>query len=119
MKIVFPTESKDGFGAKIAEHFGRCQTYTFLDEKGSIAEVIANTSEHMGGTGLPPKLMKKHGANALVCRGIGPKAISLCNELGINVFICKASTVRGAFDEWKQSRAKEAEMEDSCGHWGH
>jgi predicted Fe-Mo cluster-binding NifX family protein len=81
MKIVIPTDDKKGLGDKIAEHFGRCNTYTFLDENGKVLEIIDNTSEHMGGVGLPPELMKKHNANILLCRGLGPRALNLCREI--------------------------------------
>jgi len=59
MKIVIPTDSKKGLDDQIAEHFGRCKTYTFLNEEGELLEIIDNTSEHNGGQGLPPELMKK------------------------------------------------------------
>ena len=58
MKIVIPTNSKIGLNDEIAEHFGRCLTYTFLNEKGEVLEIIENTSEHNGGQGLPPELIK-------------------------------------------------------------
>ena len=71
MKIVIPTNNKKGLDDTVAEHFGRCLTYTFLNEKGEVVEIINNTSEHMGGSELPPELMKKHGANILLCRELG------------------------------------------------
>ena len=89
MKIVVPTDAKKGLDDKIAEHFGRCLTYTFLDEKGKVIEIIDNVSEHTGGAGLPPELMKKHGANVLLCKDIGPRAIGLCKELGVDVYVCQ------------------------------
>jgi predicted Fe-Mo cluster-binding NifX family protein len=83
MRIVVPTDDKMGLNCRVAEHFGRCNTYTFLSENGSVVEIMENTSEHMGGRGLPPELMKKHGANILLCKGLGPRALNLCKEFGI------------------------------------
>lgn len=114
MKLVIPTNSKKGLDDKIAEHFGRCFTYTFLNEKGEIIEIIDNISEHMGGDGLPPELMKKHGANVLLCRGLGPRAINLCKELGIDVYVYEANTVRDIFNLWQSNKLKKAGVEDSC-----
>lgn len=116
MKLVIPTDDKKGINAKVAQHFGRCETYTFLDEKGNLLEVIDNTSEHMGGKGLPPELMKQHGANVLLCNGLGPRAITLCKELGIEVYVCNAETVKGAFELWKNKKIKPAGSEDACKH---
>ncbi len=114
MKLVIPTNSKEGLDDKIAEHFGRCSTYTFLNEKGEVIEIIDNISEHMGGDGLPPELMKKHGANVLLCRGLGPRAINSCKELGIDVYVYEANTVRDIFNLWQDNKLKKAGIEDSC-----
>ncbi|MFH1432564.1 MAG: NifB/NifX family molybdenum-iron cluster-binding protein [archaeon] len=114
MKIVISTDGKRGLDDTVAEHFGRCNTYTFLDEKGNIVEIIDNTSEHMGGTGLPPELMKKHGADVLLCRGLGPRALDLCKELGIDVYVCHAETVKEIFEKWKNKIIKKAGFEDVC-----
>ena len=114
MKLVVPTNGKKGLDDKIAEHFGRCLTYTFLNEKGEVIEIINNTSEHMGGTGLPPELMKKHGADVLLCKDLGPRAIDLCKELGIDVYVCQAETVKDIFELWQNKKLKKAGVEDVC-----
>ena len=114
MKIVVPTNSKKGLNDKVAEHFGRCQTYTFIDEKGAVIEIIDNTTEHMGGTGLPPELMKKHGADILLCKELGPRALNLCEQLGIDVYVGRAETVREIFEMWKNNKIKKANAGDVC-----
>lgn len=114
MKLVIPTNGKKGLDDEAAEHFGRCFTYTFLNEKGKIVEIIDNTSEHMGGTGLPPELMKKHGADILLCRDIGPRAINSCKDLGIDVYVCQTNTAKDIFQLWQNNKLKKADMEDAC-----
>ncbi len=114
MKIVIPTNNKTGLDDKIAEHFGRCLTYTFLDKEGKIIKIIDNTSEHMGGIGLPPELMKKYGADILLCKDLGPRALTLCRELGIEVYTCQAETVKDCFKLWQDNKLKKAGIEDVC-----
>ena len=114
MKIVVPTNNRKGLEDKIAEHFGRCLTYTFLNEKGEVVEIIENTSEHMGGKGLPPELMKKHGANILLCGDLGPRALALCSQLGIDAYVNQAETVKEIFEMWKNNKLKKAGTEDIC-----
>lgn len=114
LKIVIPTEGKRGLDEKVAEHFGRSSTYTFIDEKGKILEIIENTSEHMGGAGLPPELMKQHGANVLLCRGLGPRALNLCKEFGIEVYVQETETVRDIFEMWKGDKIQKATSENVC-----
>jgi len=116
MKIVIPTNNKKGLKDEIADHFGRCKTYTFLNEKGEVLEIIENTSEHNGGQGLPPELMKKHGADILLCKGLGSRALNLCKEFNIDVFVYQAKTVKDIFELWKNNKLKPADNEDACQH---
>ena len=114
MKIVIPTNDKKGLSSSVAEHFGRCKTYTFIDEYGKILEIIDNTSEHMGGSDLPPELMKEHGANVLLCKGLGTRALNLCEKLGIDVYVCQAGTVKEFFELWKDKKIRKAGFDDTC-----
>ena len=116
MKIVIPTNNKKGLDDTVAEHFGRCQTYTFLNEEAEVLEIINNTSQHGGGQGLPPELMKKHGANVLLCKGLGSRALNLCKELRIDVYIYQSQTVKDIFELWKNNKLKPAGREDACEH---
>jgi len=114
MKIVIPTNDKKGLNGNVAEHFGRCLTYTFINEKGEVIEIINNISEHMGGSGLPPELMKKHKADILLCRELGPRALILCKDLDIDVYVFQAKTVREFFEMWKNNKLKKAGIQNSC-----
>ena len=114
MKLVIPTDGKQGLTDSVAEHFGRCNTYTFLDEDGKVVEIIENTSSHMGGSGLPPELMKAHDANVLLCRGLGPRALQLCKELGIVVYVCPSNSVGDIFEKWKANKIEKASDDDVC-----
>ena len=114
VKIAIPTNDKKGLEDTVAEHFGRCLTYTFLNEKGEIVEIIDNTSEDRGGKGLPPELIKKHGADVLLCQDLGPRALNLCQELGIEVYVYQMGTVKEIFKMWKNGKTKKAGTEDVC-----
>lgn len=116
MRLAIPTNGKAGLDEEVAQHFGRCNTYTILDGNGKLLKVIDNTSEHMGGSGLPPDIMKEHGTDILLCRDLGPRAIMMCNRLNIEVFVGHASTVREMFKEWKAGNMKKAGMDDACEH---
>lgn len=104
MRIAIPTDDEKGLESRIAEHFGRANYYTFLDENGKLIEIIDNTSEDKGGSGLLPELIKNHGATILLCKAIGPKAIDLCKKLGIEVYIKQAGTVLEIFNLFKREK---------------
>ena len=77
---------------------------------------IDNTSEHMGGKHLPPELLKINGVDVLVCRGLGSRALDMCREFEIEVYVCQAEKVKDAFDLWKNSNIKKAGSDDVCKH---
>jgi predicted Fe-Mo cluster-binding NifX family protein len=112
MKIAIPTDDRKGTEDTVAEHFGRCQTYTFLNEKGEFLEAIDNTSEDRNDKGLPPELIKEKGADVLLCKDIGPKAVILCEKLGIEVYIGQAKSVKEMFEMWKNNKIRKADAED-------
>jgi predicted Fe-Mo cluster-binding NifX family protein len=114
MKIVIPTNSNIGLDDTIADHFGRSKTYTFLNDKGEVIEIIENTSQHMGGASLPPELMKKHGADILLCRSLGPRALELCHNLEIEVYVDNSETVKEIYENWKNSNIEHADSNNIC-----
>ncbi|MCD6590904.1 MAG: NifB/NifX family molybdenum-iron cluster-binding protein [Candidatus Aenigmarchaeota archaeon] len=115
MKIAIPTDGKNGLDERVAYHFGRCATYTILDEEGNVVEIIDNTSEHFGGRGMPAELLKERNVDVLLCRGIGPRAIELANNLGMDVYVGEAESVKDMFKLWKSGKLKKATLDDTCG----
>lgn len=114
MRIAIPTCDKKGLKDEVAEHFGRCATYTLVDEKGKLIEIIENTSEHMGGVGLPPELLKNNKVDILLCHELGPRAIELCKSLDIDVYVAKEETVKDIFAAWKEKKIKKANSFNAC-----
>ena len=81
-RIAIPVE--DG---KLCPHFGHCQAFAFVDVEN---DVITNVSildppEHQPGTF--PRFVAARGATVVIAGGMGPQAIMLFNEAGVDVFI--------------------------------
>lgn len=114
MRIAVPTESEGGSKSLASTHFGRCKTFTVFDEKGRFIEVIDNSSEHQGGMGKPPELMRQNNIDLLLCKGLGPSAISMCEGFGINVFLAQGRTAEDMVRFWQDDKAKQASEEDGC-----
>ncbi|MCD6216139.1 MAG: NifB/NifX family molybdenum-iron cluster-binding protein [Candidatus Aenigmarchaeota archaeon] len=114
MRIAIPIDENKGLYSDVAYHFGRCEFYLIIDEDGKIVETLNNESAHMGGTGLPPELLKKHNIDILLCQGIGPSAIELCEKLGIVVYTSQAKTAKEIFDLWKSGKLEKATRDNSC-----
>ena len=127
MKVAIPTMGDQGLKEQVGDHFGRVPTYTIFDTESKDIKVITNTSEHMGGTGLPPELLAKEGVEAMLAGGLGRRAIMLFEELGIMVFVGASGTVQDAIDMWQDGKLQPATDENACkqhafrkeGHEGH
>lgn len=111
MKIAIPTNDK----INVADHFGRCQLYLCFDEIGNRLNKIENTSEHMGGKGLPPQLLKYNNVDVLLCKDLGPYAISLCKNNNIKVYkYPEAKSIDNLFKLWQSNKLKETTIDEGC-----
>lgn len=114
MRVCIPTMGYKGMEEQIGEHFGRVPTYTVVDLETGEVKIIENTSEHMGGQGLPPEIIAGSGADILLCAGLGHRAISMFEELGIMVYVNAYGTVRDALLMLKDGRLQPATDENAC-----
>jgi predicted Fe-Mo cluster-binding NifX family protein len=114
MKVCIPTEGEGGIDDAVGQHFGRVPTYTLVDIDADEVTVIPNTSEHRGGVGVPPEFISGTGTHVMLCSGLGPKAVHLFEEFGIDVFVGAEGTVRDTIEAWQQGRLTEATDENAC-----
>ena len=115
MKICIPTLGDKGLDDSVGEHFGRVPTYTIVNIDTSEVKVVPNTSHHAGGQGNPPEIMAREGVDAMVCQGLGRRAIAMFEELGIDVYIGASGTVRDAVETFKQGKLQKADASNACG----
>jgi len=117
MRIALPTNGDRGMEEEVCAHFGRAVTYTIYDTETKKVEVIQNTSSHMGGMGVPPDLLHENKVDALICGGIGRKAIELFASKGIKVYCGAIDTVKDTLELFEVGAIKEASSEFACsGH---
>jgi len=114
MKICIPTNGRLGLDDMVGEHFGRVPTYTIVDLENLDVKVVDNTSHHMGGSGNPPEIMAKEGVCAMVCHGLGRRAIELFDSLGIEVYIGASGSVRQAVEAFKEGALQKASKDHAC-----
>ena len=114
MKIGIPSMGEGGLEDQLSQHFGRAPTYTIFDTETKEVDVIQNTSDHMGGVGVPPELLSKAGVDIMLCSGLGGKAVRLFEGFGISVFVNAQGTVRDAISAWESGELAEATQEGSC-----
>jgi len=86
MKIAFASEDNQGLQGSLSAHFGRCPYYTIVDVEDNTAsnvEVIDNPYFNSHVPGVVPQFIKEQGAQVMVAGGMGPRAIELFNQFGI------------------------------------
>jgi len=114
MKIAIPTMGNSGWEDRVGEHFGRVPYYAVIDTKTDELSFLDNSSEHMGGRGLPARILSEHGIDEMVCQGLGRRAISLFDENGVKVYIGAYGTVKDAYEAYKGGALKVACEGDGC-----
>lgn len=114
MKVCIPTMGNNGLNEIVGEHFGRVPTFTMYDTETSEVKVFPNTSEHMGGFGLPAEILAKEGVDTMICSGLGRRAIQIFEQHGIMVYIGAYGTVKDALDMWKDKKLQMATDENAC-----
>ncbi len=91
MKVAIPTDS-----GRVAAHFGRCPKYTIVEtsENNEIKnkKVIENPGHKPG---FIPQFLSEKGTDCVITGGIGKRAISKFDDLGIKVI----SGVEGSTEE--------------------
>jgi len=114
VKIGIPTMGNKGLKELVCEHFGRAPTYTIVDTETNDVRVVENVSEHMGGTGTPPEHLSKEGIEIMLASGLGPKAITMFEGFGIEVYVGASGTVEDTIGLWKDKKLQVATDENAC-----
>lgn len=113
-RLCIPTAGAGGWDDTVGEHFGRVPTYTIVDVESGTIEVVGNTSEHAGGSGLPAEILGAQGIDVLLCQGAGRRALELLAEKGIAACVGVSGSVRDAVDAWKKGDLNRATASDAC-----
>lgn len=114
MRISVPSMGDRGLDEEVGQHFGRVPSYTIVDTETDEVRVVPNTSEHGGGSGYPPEIMAREGVDIMLCGGLGRRAVSMFEQLGIRVFVGVQGTVRDAVRQYQEGRLEEATDENAC-----
>jgi predicted Fe-Mo cluster-binding NifX family protein len=110
---------KAGLEEAVGEHFGRVPYYTIFDTETEKVEVEDNTSEHMGGRGLPPDVISQWNVDIMLCGGLGRRAIMLFEQYGIMVYVGARGKVSDAIQMWKDGQLQPATDENACRQHAH
>jgi len=87
-RIAIAVEDDLGLESEVSMHFGRCSHYTFVEvEDGEVStfRVVGNPYYEAHTPGAVPNFIREEGADVMVAGGMGPRAIGMFEEFGIEV----------------------------------
>ena len=115
MKICIPLESNRGLKAKINAHFGSASCFLIYDTDTETFEVIENSDkEHAHGMCHPLKVLENQNIDAVICRGMGARAVQKINEGGIKAYKTGVETVEDVIAEYKEDGLEEITAQNAC-----
>ncbi|KXA90084.1 dinitrogenase iron-molybdenum cofactor biosynthesis protein [candidate division MSBL1 archaeon SCGC-AAA259D14] len=114
MKIGIPTMGDSGLDEQVSHHFGRAPTFTIVNADTDELRIVPNTSEHQGGSGKPPELMAENDVDIMLCSNLGPRAIKMFEDIGIEVYTGADGTVEETLESWRSGELSEATDRDAC-----
>jgi predicted Fe-Mo cluster-binding NifX family protein len=115
VQICIPTEDDAGLAARVSDHFGSARWLTVVDSETGAARSIANQDlGHRPGTCDAAGSVAKLGTEAVVCTGMGRRALSSMKRAGIPVFLTESPTVGEAVAEFEMEILLPLLDEDAC-----
>ncbi len=115
MKLCMPTVNEGGLAARLSPHFGSAPYHTLIESETGEASVLVNEhARHEHGRCDPAKGLEGRGIGAVVCRGLGLRALSALNAAGMEVLVTDEWTVAGALDAFRKGALTPMSADLAC-----
>ncbi len=117
MKICMPVLDQNGTDSVIYGHFGSAPFFALLDTENNDVAIVNNSlGEHEHGQCMPVEAIRKTGAKAVLCKGMGLRAANLLIEAGITPYMVEAGTVADAINQYKAKNVTVLDASRACQH---
>lgn len=110
-RIAIAVEEGSGLEAEVSAHFGRCPYYALVDvDEGRIGElkVVANPFYGRHQPRMVPGFIDQQKAGVIITGAMGPRAIALFDQYGIEAVTGAAGKARDALDAYLCGQLKGA-----------
>lgn len=121
MYLCLPATSESGLESRLSPHFGSAPFFALVDTgTGSVQVEVNDHARHQPGMCTPTKGLENRGLDAVVCRGMGSRAVRALNGAGIPVMVTDAWTVADAVTAFHEGALRPlTEEEAAAGHHHH
>jgi predicted Fe-Mo cluster-binding NifX family protein len=114
MRICIPTHGDEGREAMVAGHLGRAPFLTLVDTESGEISVLAN-APHAGGHCHPTDPLEGRGVEAVLCTGVGRRAVAALEGAGIRVLVTDARSVDDAIVALRSGAVRVLGVDEACG----
>lgn len=119
MKLCIPTVGAEGLTATVSEHFGSAPCFTIYDTDAQSINVIENKNlHHSHGACQPLNALSGQEIDAVVCGGMGARALINLNRGGIRAYLGKAGTVQDTITAFAKGDLPEITPTNACSQHG-
>ncbi|NPU99842.1 MAG: dinitrogenase iron-molybdenum cofactor biosynthesis protein [Brevinematales bacterium] len=117
MIIAVPASENKGMTSTVYGHFGSAPFYMLYNTDSGALEIMDNTTkEHAHGQCTPATELSEKNVGAVVCGGMGFRAINNLRGMGIKVYLAEsAGSVDDIVAQWKNNNLREISDQDACG----
>ena len=123
MKVAVASDDNNGLAGQVSMHFGKCPYYVLAEvENGKVLRSKTEENPHFGNhqPGKVPMFIRELGADVIVSGGMGPRAIQMFNDFGIEVATGAVGKVENVLDAYLRGDLKGVvpcshDHPDSCG----
>jgi predicted Fe-Mo cluster-binding NifX family protein len=120
MKICVPATNDQGLDARVSDHFGSAPFFALADTMCDQVEMIANAGrDHHHGQCHPVEAIRHRGVDAVVCPGMGRRALATLRFAGLDVYRAPGKTVREILADARDGRLDPLMDDHACGGGGH
>lgn len=115
MLTCIPTNGAAGLDDTVCEHFGSAPYFTLFNSDTGQIEIIANrNSHHSHGTCHPMAQLARYHIDAIVCSGMGRRAIEALSSEGVRIYYADAPNVRALVDKIKGDQLVAVDPARAC-----
>jgi len=119
MKVCVPVAEKKGLESEVYGHFGSAPVFALHDTESGRTEFADNANQHHGnGACHPMQALGGQAVDAIIVGGIGGRAVSRLNEMGIKVYRATQGTLQDVVARLASGALDEITVEDACIHHG-
>jgi len=119
MRICIPTEDDRGLDSRLYGHFGSAPFLALADTDSGDVEIKPNSGRHHGqGKCQPAERIDVARTDAVVCQGMGKRAVASLRRAGVAVLITSATTLRDAISQAGGGSLRNLSIDEACGGHG-